>query len=100
MPLGRLCAVVRLAQGRKAAPSAAIFHSRTLQSTPASGTRAGSDGAKRRRGSKVPMAVETLGHLLALQVTAADAQDQSQVTTLAAQGPEGTGNAVAVAVVD
>jgi transposase len=36
-----LRAVLRLAQGRKAEPSAAIFDSRTLQSTPESGTRAG-----------------------------------------------------------
>jgi transposase len=55
--------VLRVAQGRNAQPSAAIFESRTLQSTPESGTRAGDDGAKRRRGSKGHMAVETLGHL-------------------------------------
>src|SRR5215470_4485605 len=34
-------AILRLAQGRQAAPSAALFDRRTLQSTPASGTRAG-----------------------------------------------------------
>jgi hypothetical protein len=50
-----LRAVLRLAQGRKAEPSAVIFDSRILQSTPESGTRAGYDGAKRRRGSKVHM---------------------------------------------
>jgi hypothetical protein len=55
--------VLRVAQGRNAQPSAAMFDSRTLQSTPASGPRAGDDGATRRRGSKGPMAVETLGHL-------------------------------------
>src|SRR5579883_1919580 len=41
-----LRAVLRLAQGRAAAPSAAIFDARTLQSTPESGARAGYDGAK------------------------------------------------------
>jgi transposase len=94
--------VLRLAQGRQAEPSAAIFDGRTLQSTPESGTRAGYDydGAKRHRGSQVPMAVDTLGHLLALDVTAADAQDRSQVTTLAAKVQEVTGDAVAVALVD
>jgi transposase len=55
--------VLRVAQGRNAQPSAAIFESRTLQSTPESGTRAGDDGAKRRRGAKGHMAVETLGPL-------------------------------------
>src|SRR5207237_1057526 len=53
--------LLRLAAGRKAEPSAAIFDSRTLQSSPESGGRAGYDGAKRRKGSKVHMAVDTLG---------------------------------------
>jgi transposase len=94
------CAVLRLAQGRKAEPAAARFDSRTLQSTPASGPRAGYAGAKRRRGSTGHLAVETLGHLLALQVTAANEQDRGQVTTLAAKVQEVTGDAVEVACVD
>jgi transposase len=77
-----LRALLRVAQGRNAQPSAAIFDSRTLQSTPESGTRAGYDGAKRRRGSQVHMAVDTLGHLLAWRVTAASEQDRHQVGTL------------------
>jgi hypothetical protein len=56
---------------RPATPSAVIFDSRTLQSTPESGHRAGYDGAKRRKGSKVHVAVDTLGHLLAAVVTPA-----------------------------
>ena len=95
-----LRAMLRLAQGRNAAPSAAVCDSRTLQSTPESGTRAGYDGAKRRRGSKIHMAVDTLGHLLALHVTAANEQDRSQVSTLAEKVPEVTGDAVEVAFVD
>src|SRR5215475_13081567 len=70
-----LRAVLRIADGRKEGPTAAIIDSRTLQSTPESGARAGYDGAKRRKGSKVHLAVDTLGHLLALCVTAADEQD-------------------------
>jgi transposase len=95
-----LRAVLRVAQGRQAEPSAAIFDSRTLQSTPESGRRAGYDGAKRRRGSKVHMAVDTLGHLLALHITAANEQDRSQVHTLAAQVQAVTGDAVGLAFVD
>ena len=76
--------VLRLAAGRTEEPSAAIFDSRTMQSTPESGTRAGYDGAKRRRGSKVHMAVDILGHLLAAHVTVANEQDRSQVSVLAA----------------
>ena len=95
-----LRAVLRLAVGRTAEPSAAIFDSRTLQSTPESGTRAGYDGAKRRRGSKVHMAVDILGHLLAAHVTAANEQDRSQVRALAAKVQEVTGDAVVIAFVD
>jgi hypothetical protein len=45
--------------------------SRTVQSTPESGARAGYDAAKRRKGSKVRVAVDTLGQLLAVVVTPA-----------------------------
>jgi transposase len=95
-----LRAVLRLAAGRTAGPSVAIFDSRTVQATPESGTRAGYDGAKRRRGSKVQMAVDTLGHLLALHVTTASEPDRSQVTKLAATVQAITGDAVEVAFVD
>jgi len=70
--------LLRGVKGRKGQPSAAIFDSRTLQSTPESGHRAGYDGAKRRKGSTVPIAVDTLGHLLALLVTPANEQDRDQ----------------------
>jgi transposase len=45
--------VLRIAEGRKESPTAAILDIHTLQSTPESGTRAGYDGAKGRKGSKV-----------------------------------------------
>lgn len=47
-----LRALLRLASGRSEEPTAANIDSRTLRSTPESGTRAGYDGAKRKRGSK------------------------------------------------
>src|SRR5215208_3325266 len=59
-----LRAVLRLASGRAPDPSAAMLDSRTLRSTPETGHRAGYDGAKRKKGSKVHAAVDTLGHLL------------------------------------
>jgi|SRR5579871_128206 len=95
-----LRAVLRVAAGRAEAPSATIFDARTVQSTPESGARAGYDGAKRRRGSKVHIAVDTLGHLLALCVTAADEQERDQVAALAARVQEVTGDTVALAYVD
>ncbi len=60
--------LLRVADGRNAYPSAAVVDSRTLQSSVESGPRAGYDGYKRRNGSKVHMAVDTLGRLLALHV--------------------------------
>src|SRR6478609_1562742 len=92
--------VLRLAAGRDPRPSAVILDGRTIQSTPASGARAGYDGHKKKNGSKVHMAVDTLGHLLALTVTAANEQDRSQVAALAARLQEVTGGAVEVAFVD
>jgi len=78
-----LRAILRLVQERHSDPSAVILDSRTLQSTPESGARAGFDGHKKRKGSKVHMAVDTLGHLLALHVTPANEQDRAQVRELA-----------------
>src|SRR5437764_1519780 len=92
--------LLRLAQGRNEQPSATIFDSRTLQSSPESGHRAGYDGAKKRKGSKVHLAVDTLGHLLALRVTAANEQDRAQVAQLAQKVQEVTGGTVEVAFVD
>ncbi len=92
--------LLRLAAGRNARPSASALDSRTLQSTPGSGARAGYDGAKRRKGSKVHAAVDTLGHLLALHVTPAGARDGAQVAELAARVQEATGESVGLAFVD
>jgi len=92
--------VLRVAAGRKPLPSATILDSRTLQSSPESGARAGYDGAKRKRGSKVHQAVDTLGQLLALHVTPANEQDRAQVKELARQVQNATGQAVEVAYVD
>ena len=91
---------LRLAEGRNAEPSAAIFDSRTLQSTPESGARAGYDGHKRKKGSKVHMAVDTLGHLLALHVTPANEQDRAQVEELAKAVQQVTKDHIEIAFVD
>jgi transposase len=95
-----LRAALRIAEGRKEKPTAAIFDSRTLQSTVESGSRAGYDGAKRRKGNKVHLAVDTLGHVLALCVTAADEQDRAQVSELAERVQAETGETVEIAYVD
>jgi transposase len=92
--------LLREIAGRNPQPSAAILDSRTLQSTPESGARAGYDGHKKRKGSKVHLAVDTLGQLLAVLVTPANEQDRAQVAALAEQMQEVTGESVEVAFVD
>jgi transposase len=95
-----LRAVLRIAAGRRGQPTAAILDSRTLQSTVESGGRAGYDGAKRRKGNKVHLAVDTLGHLLALCVTDANEEDRAQVAELAQRVQAETGETVEIAFVD
>jgi transposase len=92
--------LIREINDRMQQPRAAILDSRTLQSSPESGGRAGYDGHKRRKGSKVHLAVDTLGQLLAIMVTPANEQDRAQVDELARQIQEATGNTVEVAFVD
>lgn len=95
-----LRAVLRLACGRPEDPSAAVLDSRTVRSTPVSGRRAGWDGHKRVRGSKLHLAVDTLGHLLALQITPANADDRAAVAEPAAAVQDATGESVEIAFVD
>lgn len=92
--------LLREAAGRDAQPSAVILDARTVQSTPESGSRAGYDGHKRRKGSKTHAAVDTLGNLLAVLVTPANEQEREQVAALVAQVQEVTGEHVELAYVD
>jgi transposase len=95
-----LRAILRLAAGRSEQPSAAIIDSRTLRSTPESGQRAGYDGAKRKKGSKLHLAVDTLGHFLAAHVTPANADDRAEVGQMAQAIQDATGDSVELAFVD
>ena len=92
--------VLRILAGRNEQPSAVILDSRTLQSTVESRHRASYDGGKRKKGSKVHIAVDTLGHLLALHVIPANEQDRAQVAELVQQVQQTTGESVEVAFVD
>jgi transposase len=92
--------LLRMLAQRAANPSAAILDGRTLQSTPESGERAGYDGYKRKKGSKVHIAVDTLGHLLALKVTPANEQERAQVADLIEDVQKVTGGSVEAAFVD
>ena len=92
--------LLRLAAQREGTPSAVILDSRTVQSTPESGGRAGFDGHKQRKGSKLHAAVDTLGHLLALKVTPANEQDRAQAAELSQAVQAVTGQSIQVAFVD
>jgi transposase len=92
--------LLRLSEGRAPDPTATILDCRTLQCTPKSGSRGGYDGAKRKKGTKVHAAVDTLGHLLALHVSPASEHDREQVEELLQAVQEATGESVELAYVD
>ena len=95
-----LCELLRLLQERNPRPSAALLDGRTLQSSPESRERGGYDGYKRKKGSKVHVAVDTLGHLLSVLVTPANEQERAQVAELARQVQAATQRSVCLAYVD
>jgi hypothetical protein len=78
-------------EGRDFQPGAVIFDCTTRQSTPEIGARVRYDDCKQREDSKVHLAVETLGHLLALHVGPANAQDREQVSEMAVAAQDATG---------
>src|SRR5918912_3694479 len=96
------CAVLRTALGRSEQPSAAIVDSRTLRSSPESGSpaRAGYDGAKRKKGSKLHLAVDTLGNLLALRVTPAKVDERVELEGLLRTAQAVTDKTIEVAFAD
>lgn len=93
-------AVLRMAADREPEPSAVVLDCRTLRSWLESGERAGYDGAKRKKGAKVHLAVDTLALPVALHVTPADAGDRGEVGGLAAAVQAETGGSVDLAFVD
>jgi transposase len=95
-----LRSMIRCALGRRGQPSAAVLEGRTLQSSCESGPRSGCDGYKRKRGSKVHIAVDTLGHLLAVHVTPANEQKRAQVLELCDAVQTATGHSVKLAWAD
>jgi transposase len=92
--------LLRVLVGKKKQPTAAIFDGQTLQGSIESGERAGYDGYKHKNGSKIHIAVDTLGYLLALVVTPANEQERDQVGELSRQVQEVTGRNVEIAWVD
>ena len=96
---GDLRGLIRLGEGRRWHPAAAVLDSRTRKST-ASSEGAAYDGAKRVKGRKLHLAVDTLGHLLAAVVSAADAEDRAVVAELCAEMQAEVAGSVTAAFVD
>ena len=92
--------LARTTAGRAPEPTAVVFDSRTVRSTPESGARAGYDGHKKTQGSKVHLATDTLGNPVALTVSAADEQERDYVDELSDKTQIATGNTVEKAYVD
>jgi transposase len=92
--------IERILKDRQESPSAVILDGRTLRSTPESGHRASYDGYKKTNGSKVHIAVDTLGNLLAVVITGGKDQERHQVGELTEHLQQVTGGTVEVAFVD
>ncbi len=92
--------MIREAAGKKPQPTAIILDGQTIPGTIESGHRAGYDGHKKKNGSKIHRAVDTLGSLLALVVTPANEQEREQVEELCRQVQAVTGDNVELAWVD
>ena len=74
---------VRAAAGRKAAPTAAIIDSQSVKGSEMIGrSRRGYDAGKKINGTKRHLAVDTLGLLLTVLVTAASVQDRDAARPL------------------
>lgn len=92
--------LLRQAHDKKPEPTAYILDSRILQSTPESGKRAGFDAGKKRKGSKIHLAVDTLGYPLAMEASPANEQDRDHVAPLVEQVQDKTGGTVEMAYAD
>jgi putative transposase len=72
---------LRVAEGRNAQPSAGIIDSQSVKTTGVGGER-GYDGAKKVKGRKRPVLVDTQGLVLTVSVQPADVMDREGVMAL------------------
>jgi transposase len=95
-----LRAVLRIAAGRDVDPTTAIIDSRIIRSMTERGSSAGYDGAKRKNGSILHLAIDALRHLLALDVAPAGVDDRAVVARLAEEVQEATDDSVKLVYAD
>lgn len=92
--------IIRALDQRSLNPSALIVDGRTMQSMPESGPKAGYEGYQRKKGSKVPVAVDTPGNLLTIVVTPTNEEEHHQVGWLCDQVREARGQSVQISQAD
>ena len=73
---------VRVAEGRKPSPTAAILDSQSVKAAEQGGTAIGYDAGKKIGGRKRHLLVDTLGLILGVCVTSASVQDRDGAVTL------------------
>ena len=78
----RLRVKVRVADGRRPAPTAAILDSQSVKGSEQGGDAIGYDAGKKIGGRKRHLLVDTLGMILGLRVTSASVQDRDGAVTL------------------
>ena len=78
----RLRQKVRVAEGRKPSPTAAILDSQSVKGAEQGGKAMGYDAGKKISGRKRHLLVDTLGMLLGVSVTSASVQDRDGAVTL------------------
>ena len=78
----RLRKKVRVAEGRKPSPTAAILDSQSVKAAEQGGDAIGYDAGKKIGGRKRHLLVDTLGMILGVSVTAASVQDRDGAVTL------------------
>ena len=76
-----LRAMVRKSVGKRSRPTAAVLDSQSVKSDPHGGS-VGYDAAKRIKGRKRHIVVDTLGLLLGIEITAADVPERDGAQTL------------------
>ena len=78
----RLRVKVRVAEGRKPSPTAAILGSQSVKGAEQGGEAMSYDVGKKIGGRKGPLLVDTLGLILGVSVTSASVQDRDRAVTL------------------
>jgi transposase len=95
-----LHSIIRVAQARQDQPSAVMMNGRRCNRVARVAHTRATTARKRKRGSKVHMAVDALGHLLVVHVMPTGEQERAQVHKLCEAVQGATGHSVKLAWAD